>query len=130
MLQVDCMWSDWSKTGGCTKSCGGGSQYFERIMLEKSKNGGQSCTGGSIRRENCNEHDCPPGNILTPYASQICHIIIRISETQFLISIPIHAVGIGHLICNNYFGLLHSCWLWEWNLVGKIHQNTQIQQPF
>ena len=68
--------------------------------------------------------------ILTPYASQICHIIIQISETQFLISIPIHAVGIGHLICNNYFGLLHSCWLWEWNLVGKIHQNTQIQQPF
>ena len=67
---------------------------------------------------------------LTPYAPQTCHIIIQISETQFLISIPMHAVPIGHLICHNHFGLIHSCWLWEWNLVGKIHQNTQIQQPF
>ena len=59
MFQVDCLWSDWSKTGKCTKSCGGGVQYFERMILVESKNGGQSCIGGFIRKENCNDHDCP-----------------------------------------------------------------------
>ena len=41
----------------CTKSCGGGVQYFERTMLLKSHN--QSCIGGPIKRETCNDHDCP-----------------------------------------------------------------------
>ena len=57
MFQVDCQWSDWKKTGTCTKSCGGGVQYFERTMLLKSHN--QSCIGGPIKRETCNDHDCP-----------------------------------------------------------------------
>ena len=59
MFQVDCLWSDWSKTGKCTKSCGGGVQYFERMILVETKNGGQSCNGGFIRKGNCNAHDCP-----------------------------------------------------------------------
>ena len=56
---MDCQWSDWSKSGECTKTCGGGTQYFERTKLVESQNGGQSCTGGSIKRENCNDQDCP-----------------------------------------------------------------------
>merc|ERR1712038_1888767 len=56
---VDCLWSDWTKSGGCTKTCGGGFQYFERTMLVKSQNGGKSCTGGPLKRENCNDHNCP-----------------------------------------------------------------------
>merc|ERR1712038_73343 len=56
---VDCLWSDWTKSGGCTKTCGGGFQYFERTMLVKSQNGGKSCTGSSLKRENCNDHNCP-----------------------------------------------------------------------
>ena len=59
MFIVDCLWSDWSKSGGCTKSCGSGVQYFERSKLVESRNGGQSCIGGPIKRENCNDHDCP-----------------------------------------------------------------------
>merc|ERR1712038_29880 len=55
---VDCLWSDWTKSGGCTKSCGGGFQYFERTMLVKAQNGGKSCTGGPLKRENCNDHNC------------------------------------------------------------------------
>ena len=71
MFQVNCLWSDWSKTGGCTKSCGGGTQFFEKTRIVKdvidlrtvkSQNRGQSCIGSSIKRENCNDHDCPaPG---------------------------------------------------------------------
>merc|ERR1712079_104572 len=55
---VDCLWSDWTKSGGCTKTCGGGFQYFERTMLVKAQNGGKSCTGGPLKRENCNDHNC------------------------------------------------------------------------
>jgi len=27
-------------------------------MLVKSQNGGKSCTGGPLKRENCNDHNC------------------------------------------------------------------------
>ena len=59
IISVDCVWSDWSKFGECTKSCGGGIQSFERTVLVTSQNGGQSCTGRNIKSENCNNHDCP-----------------------------------------------------------------------
>ena len=58
MFPVDCQWSDWSKSGECTKSCNG-TQYFERTIKVQSKNGGQSCTGSLIKQEKCNEHGCP-----------------------------------------------------------------------
>jgi len=56
---VDCQWSSWSETGPCSKSCGGGIQYFERIINVESQNGGQSCTGSRTKREYCNTRDCP-----------------------------------------------------------------------
>ena len=59
---MDCQWSDWSKSGECTKSCGGGTQYFERTIIVTPQNGGQSCTGNPSKSEICNNYDCPrPG---------------------------------------------------------------------
>jgi len=57
--KIDCQWSGWSKSGECTKSCGGGTQYFQRTISVQSKNGGKSCTGNPIKQEKCNDFDCP-----------------------------------------------------------------------
>merc|ERR1712038_1991169 len=56
---VNCQWSSWSETGPCSKSCGGGVQYFERVINVESQNGGQSCTGSRTKREYCNTQNCP-----------------------------------------------------------------------
>merc|ERR1711874_555828 len=56
---VNCQWSSWSETGLCSKSCGGGVQYFERVINVESQNGGQSCTGSRTKREYCNTQNCP-----------------------------------------------------------------------
>ena len=64
LFSVDCQWSDWSKTGRCSKSCGRGTQNFERTKLVESQNGGQSCTGSRTKIEYCNIQDCSsPGKL-------------------------------------------------------------------
>ena len=64
LFSVDCQWSDWSKTGSCSKSCGRGTQNFERTKLVESQNGGQLCTGSHTQSEHCNTQDCPsPGKL-------------------------------------------------------------------
>merc|ERR1712038_539558 len=57
--KINCQWSSWSETGPCSKSCGGGVQYFERTINVESQNGGQSCTGSRTKREYCNTQNCP-----------------------------------------------------------------------
>ena len=56
---VDCQWSEWSKSGECTKSCGGGTQHFQRKILVQPRSGGQTCTGNFIKQEKCNVLGCP-----------------------------------------------------------------------
>ena len=78
LFSVDCQWSDWSKTGSCSKSCGRGTQNFERTKLVESQNGGQLCTGSHTGSAHCNTHDCPsPGklkiSILIPCLTQSCN---------------------------------------------------------
>ena len=57
-FQVNCQWSSWSETGPCSKSCGGGIQYFERTIVVESQNGGQSCDGRSTKSEFCKTQKC------------------------------------------------------------------------
>ena len=63
---IDCQWSSWSKIEDCSKSCGGGSQFFQRRHQVKSETIGmngvimeQNCLGEEIKREECNKHKCP-----------------------------------------------------------------------
>ena len=52
------MWSDWTKFGECSKSCGTGTQVWHRTELIRPKNGGKNCIGGGIKSENCNNRPC------------------------------------------------------------------------
>ena len=58
-LVIDCEWSNWAKSGTCSKSCGGGTQTWQRTEEIKSRNGGKPCTGNAIHTENCNTNSCP-----------------------------------------------------------------------
>ena len=58
-VAIDCKWSNWAKSGACSKSCGGGTQTFQRTEQIKSKNGGKPCTAHAIYEEICNTNPCP-----------------------------------------------------------------------
>ena len=54
---VNCEWGEW-KVGGCTKTCGGGTQKKTRVKTFPEKNGG-TCTGQSTETQSCNTQRCP-----------------------------------------------------------------------
>ena len=58
-LPIDCKWSEWTKQGYCSKSCGDGSQVFTRTILVASQNGGQPCVGQMRKTEPCYLQNCP-----------------------------------------------------------------------
>ena len=58
--RVDCQWSDWSKQGGCSKTCGRGIQKFSRHKLQEERHGGLPCSGADTKRQtDCNVLSCP-----------------------------------------------------------------------
>ena len=58
-VAVDCQWSDWSKQGECSKSCGRGIQIWSRHKLQDERHGGLPCSGGTIGKTDCSEIPCP-----------------------------------------------------------------------
>lgn len=55
---VDCRVSEWIEEGGCSASCGGGRQRWERDVLREAANGGLRCP--RLRRSSaCNDFPCP-----------------------------------------------------------------------
>ena len=58
-FQGDCEWSDFAKTGECTKSCGGGTQFYTRSIIVQPRNGGNPCSGSPTKQESCNTQRCP-----------------------------------------------------------------------
>ena len=55
---IDCQWSSWSQFQDCSKSCGVGSQFFQRGQRVKFENGGKDCVGNYIKVEECNIRPC------------------------------------------------------------------------
>ena len=78
-----CLWSSWGDWGGCSVSCGGGSQQRFRVFLVGQ--GGREgraldqdrCEGGETESRPCSQVKCPP----PPPAVQCCpHIEVRPSS--------------------------------------------------
>ncbi|GFY70550.1 papilin [Trichonephila inaurata madagascariensis] len=57
-------WGPWTESSECSRSCGGGIAYQDRICLDVRFDGSYSCIGASRRYFSCNVQDCsqPSGN--------------------------------------------------------------------
>ncbi|KAL0984957.1 hypothetical protein UPYG_G00151050 [Umbra pygmaea] len=55
---VDGKWQPWTMWGGCTKTCGGGTQQRQRICYGPFF-GGEACPGDGEEVRHCNEKRCP-----------------------------------------------------------------------
>ncbi|XP_078326862.1 coadhesin-like [Crassostrea virginica] len=57
---IDGAWGAWTAWGGCSTTCGGGSQSRTRVCDNpRPENGGKSCSGSSGNFQDCNTQDCP-----------------------------------------------------------------------
>ena len=56
---MNCEWGEWSAYTGCTKTCGGGTQYRYRTILTLGENGGTTCVGtDNVEDQACNTQTC------------------------------------------------------------------------
>ncbi|XP_055949212.1 papilin-like isoform X1 [Argiope bruennichi] len=55
-------WGPWTESSPCSRSCGGGIAYQDRICLDVRADGRHSCIGASRRYFSCNVDDCPPNS--------------------------------------------------------------------
>lgn len=55
---VDGYYSEWSKWGPCSRTCGGGAQQRNRTCIQPLY-GGANCQGLGNESQSCNEHNCP-----------------------------------------------------------------------
>ncbi|XP_061654506.1 A disintegrin and metalloproteinase with thrombospondin motifs 5 isoform X2 [Phyllopteryx taeniolatus] len=56
-------WSSWGSWGSCTRTCGGGVQFAQRLCNNPPpRNNGRYCTGKRAIYRSCNVAPCPPSN--------------------------------------------------------------------
>ncbi|KAF6727045.1 A disintegrin and metalloproteinase with thrombospondin motifs 5 [Oryzias melastigma] len=56
-------WSSWGSWGSCTRTCGGGVQFAQRLCNNPPpRNNGRYCTGKRAIYRSCNVTPCPPSN--------------------------------------------------------------------
>nr|XP_057907111.1 A disintegrin and metalloproteinase with thrombospondin motifs 5 [Doryrhamphus excisus] len=56
-------WSSWGPWGACTRTCGGGVQFAQRLCNNPPpRNNGRYCTGKRAIYRSCNVTPCPPSN--------------------------------------------------------------------
>ena len=82
---VDGKWSSWSKYGGCSVTCGGGSQYRSRKCNKPApENGGKPCVGASQQSRRCNSQRCQSNMTLFCIIIIIffCYFKILLSKTK------------------------------------------------
>ncbi|XP_055302925.1 A disintegrin and metalloproteinase with thrombospondin motifs 1-like [Sitodiplosis mosellana] len=62
--QINGGWSVWKTIGQCSRSCGGGIQWYARECDNPiAKNGGRFCVGMRKTYKSCNTQDCPVGTM-------------------------------------------------------------------
>ena len=59
MCPVDCVMSEWTEEGECTKACGRGKQMFTRSVQVLAMFKGKACGKDLQKSEPCNEDPCP-----------------------------------------------------------------------
>jgi hypothetical protein len=64
---VNCVVSQWSVWGGCSATCGGGSQTQNRIVTTAPLNGGTVCPALSNSRS-CNTNGCPVNCVVSQWS--------------------------------------------------------------
>ncbi|XP_066282432.1 papilin-like isoform X1 [Branchiostoma lanceolatum] len=55
-------WSPWGEWGPCSRTCGGGVSFQERLCLVTRSDGGDNCVGPRRNYRSCNIQDCPEGS--------------------------------------------------------------------
>ncbi|GIY07736.1 papilin [Caerostris darwini] len=55
-------WGPWTESSECSRSCGGGIAYQDRICMDVRIDGSHSCVGASRRYFSCNVDDCLPNS--------------------------------------------------------------------
>ncbi|XP_053735565.1 A disintegrin and metalloproteinase with thrombospondin motifs 5 [Synchiropus splendidus] len=56
-------WSSWGSWGSCSRTCGGGVQFAQRLCNNPPpRNNGRYCTGKRAIYRSCNVTPCPPSN--------------------------------------------------------------------
>ena len=65
---VDCVLTDWSDWGRCSKDCDGGTKKRTRTKTKEGKYGGELCPPDSALKEEeeCNTEACPPPGSVPP----------------------------------------------------------------
>ena len=58
MILVNCEWDPFEPVAGCSQTCGGGFQFFERKKIKEEQFGG-NCDGSQFKKQICNEEPCP-----------------------------------------------------------------------
>ncbi|XP_035219260.1 papilin-like isoform X2 [Stegodyphus dumicola] len=55
-------WGPWTQSSDCSRTCGGGIAYQDRICMDIRADGRYSCIGATRRYFSCNVQECPPGS--------------------------------------------------------------------
>lgn len=66
---VACQLSDWTSWGGCSATCGGGSQSRSRTVQTAAACGGAACAGALTDQQSCGTACCPVDCVLTMWSS-------------------------------------------------------------
>jgi len=70
---VDGTWSSWGGYGGCSATCGTGTQSSTRSCNGQA-HGGKACSGGSKRSQNCNTTPCMCSNGAVKFGNKFVQI--------------------------------------------------------
>ncbi|GBN70279.1 Papilin, partial [Araneus ventricosus] len=83
-------WGPWAESSHCSRSCGGGIAYQDRICLDVRADGRHSCVGASRRYFSCNVDDCPPSS--KDFRAQQCQRFTPVQyKGKYYNWIPYHA---------------------------------------
>jgi hypothetical protein len=111
---VNCEMTEWSKDGGCSKTCGTGEQKMVRSVKTEHANGGTECppfANGEMnydqKTEACNTKDCTP----KPVEDVGCETDVAYLQTNWYKDLCYSKVS--YMIANPFFENYHYFYMYE-----------------